>query len=188
MNAKSGTAAIILPMLVAAGIATWLALGHSRSHGTRAVTRVGTDRQQAVVNNESNASASSEHETLTGEVSIDPASQETTRTVIVYYFHHGARCDACLTIEEYAEEVVQTDFFDAVQEGRLEWRPVNIEEMGNEHYQEEFELERQSVVLADLSGGTLARWKNLPEVWDLLDDQEAFQAYVSQEIWDFLGE
>ncbi|UCD30140.1 MAG: hypothetical protein JSV03_06630, partial [Planctomycetota bacterium] len=79
------------------------------------------------------------------------------------------------------------DFVAALQEGRLEWRAVNIDLAGNEHFEEDFKLQHQSVVLVKIANHKTTGWKNLAKVWDLLDNKEAFQKYISKEVSEFIG-
>ena len=44
----------------------------------------------------------------------------------------------------------------------------------------------RSVVLAEFVEGECVRWRNLPDVWDLVSDEGAFIAYVQNETRAFL--
>jgi hypothetical protein len=107
--------------------------------------------------------------------------------VIAYYFHRTVRCHTCLAIEEEAHEAIENGFFDELEAGRLEWRAVNIEEPGNEHFETDFGLESQSLVLVGVRGETVQRWEILPRVWELVEDPYGFQEYVWAEVMEFLG-
>jgi hypothetical protein len=107
---------------------------------------------------------------------------------IVYYFHRTARCRTCLTIEAYTHDAVQAYFADALANGELEWRSVNIEEPGNEHFETDFGLDRQAVVLVETAGDQMLRWKDLPEVWALVSDKASFQEYIAGGVSAFLEE
>jgi hypothetical protein len=66
-----------------------------------------------------------------------PASQiavtSHNATVIAYYFHGTFRCSTCRTIEQYSHEAIQMYFAKELGNGRLEFRPVNIDEPENKH-------------------------------------------------------
>jgi len=113
--------------------------------------------------------------------SIDPGPR-----VVVYFFHPARRCEPCNTIEAWAREAVHNGFPEALRDGRLEWRAVDYEEPGNEHYAEEYGLFTSSVVLVWHEGGESTRWKNLQDVWHRLGDREAFSSYVHGEVAAFL--
>ncbi len=50
--------------------------------------------------------------------------------IVVYYFHGNARCPTCYKLENFAKSVVETDFANAIKDGKLEWKTVNVEEPG----------------------------------------------------------
>ena len=106
--------------------------------------------------------------------------------LLVYYFHTNVRCPSCLKIEDLTRRTVDQWFDGPVREGLVAWRPVNIEEAGNEHFIDEYELTVKSVVIVDWRDGRAARWKNLGRVWELLDDDEAFVTYVRDEVGAWL--
>lgn len=107
--------------------------------------------------------------------------------VIAYYFHGTFRCPSCRRIELYTQEALETAFADALRDGRLEWRVLNVDEPDNAHYINDYKLYTRSVVLSDLRDGKEVRWKNLDRVWRLLGDKEAFLDYVRGEVAAYLG-
>ena len=113
-------------------------------------------------------------------------SSDATPRLIAYYFYGMRRCATCRRIETYTEEALQNGFTDDIEQGRLEWRPVNVEEPGNEHYMKDYELYTKSVVLVKGIGGRQARWKNLERIWDLNTDKDAFQTYIREETLAYL--
>lgn len=107
--------------------------------------------------------------------------------LVAYYFHRTLRCAACLSIEKQAHEAIELAYNADLAAGTLEWRAVNIEEPGNEHFESDFELQTQSLVLAETAvDGQVTRWKLLPKVWEFLEDPPAFQEYVIAEVAMFL--
>lgn len=107
--------------------------------------------------------------------------------VIAYYFHGNFRCETCRRIEAYAREAVEDAFADELANGTLEWRVVNVEERGNGHYVDDFQLVTRSLVLVAPGSEGPNAWKNLQEVWSLVRDKQAFQQYVRDEVLAFLG-
>ncbi len=102
--------------------------------------------------------------------------------VIVYYFHGNMRCKTCRTIESYAKQAVETGFPQDLQDGHVEWKVVNVDQPANDHYVEDFQLTTRSVVLERLINDKREEWNNLPRVWELVRDKEAFQQYIQDEI------
>ena len=106
---------------------------------------------------------------------------------MAYYFHGNVRCATCRTIEAYAHEAVTGGFPSEMDDGRIQWRVVNVEDSGNRHFVDDFQLTTRSVVLVDLLDGRQAKWKNLADVWNHVRDKDAFLTYVRQEVRDYLG-
>ena len=107
--------------------------------------------------------------------------------VVAIYFHGNARCATCRKIEAYADEAIAQGFVDELASGRLAWRVVNIEEPGNKHFIEDFQLVTRSVVLVEYRDGEVVRWENLEKVWQLVRSKDRFFGYVEGETREFLG-
>lgn len=105
----------------------------------------------------------------------------------VYYFHRTLRCQTCLKIEALARQTIQDNFADALATGRMCWQAVNIEVDGNEHFERDFSLQTQSLILAEYADDRCVRWKLLPEVWDLVGSELAFTEYICRELYEFGG-
>ena len=108
--------------------------------------------------------------------------------VVAIYFHGNVRCATCRKIESYADEAVQLGFPEALEEGALAWRVVNVDEADNAHFIQDFQLVTRSVVLAEYSEGKVVRWENLDRVWQLVRSKERFVDYIQSETREFLGE
>jgi len=109
-------------------------------------------------------------------------SPGTDHKVIAYYFYTTRRCPSCKKIEAYSDEAIRTGYVDQLKKGLLEWRVVNTDEPGNEHYVDDYQLYTKSLVLSHVEGGKQTKWKNLDKVWELLGDKDGFMKYVQDEI------
>ena len=107
--------------------------------------------------------------------------------VIVYYFHGEQRCPTCLKIEALSSEAVQTGFAGELDEGRVVWKVVNYEKPENAHFVQEFELYTKSLIVVKTVNGKMVEWKNLPEIWELVNDDAAFIKYVKGEVSAYLN-
>lgn len=112
---------------------------------------------------------------------------EAPRKFIAYYFHRTVRCPTCLSIEEQSREAIYLAYSGELSAGTLEWQAVNLEEPGNEHFEDNFGLQSQSLVLVLTVGEQVTRWKLLPKTWELVEDPHEFQEYVVSEVARFLG-
>ncbi len=117
-----------------------------------------------------------------------PTASREGRRVVAYYFHTTQRCVTCRMIETFAHEAIETGFADDLEDGRLVWLPVNVQEPDNEQFIQDYQLTSKAVVLVEMAGEEQTRWKNLDQVWFLVRDKKAFQAYIQKETRDFLGE
>ena len=166
MNGRT-IARIVLLLFVAAGLAYMV------------VTELHTGPGEAV--------------TVDPAVTSDPAGTADSSTVpddrvIVYYFHGNKRCNTCRAIEAYTEEAVNIWFGDEIRSGKLDFRVVNVEEPGNEHFVDDYELSTRSVVLVAIRDGRETKWSRLDRVWQLVRDREAFVEYITDNTNTFLAE
>ena len=90
-----------------------------------------------------------------------PAAADPARKVVAYYFHGKVRCSTCVKIEMYTDQTLTAAFPGELASGLLEWKPVNVNTQGNEHYTTDYQLYTKSVVLSELVNGKERRWKNL---------------------------
>jgi hypothetical protein len=115
------------------------------------------------------------------------AVQSVDGRVVVYYFHGRIRCVSCNKIEALAKKTIGETFAAPLKEGRLAQVVVDVDKPGNEHFVKDYALAGSAVVLVDGRPGAGGRWKNLPDVWTLLDDEAAFSKYVREHVAAFLG-
>jgi hypothetical protein len=97
---------------------------------------------------------------------------------VVYYFHGTKRCHTCRTIEALTREAVESAYSSELAAGAVELRTVNVDEPENEHFVSDYELSMRSVVLVEVVDGVEKRWQRLDEVWQLVDDRDAFVDYI----------
>lgn len=116
-----------------------------------------------------------------------PSPERVPRRVVrVTYFHSSTRCISCYKIEALAESAVRATFAEGVATGDVEWRAINVEEPGNEHYIDDYKLFTKSVVVSELVDGQEVRFKILDRVWRLLGDEQAFTRYVVDEVASYV--
>ena len=119
----------------------------------------------------------------TGIVATGPSKPN---RVVAYYFHVTARCTTCRMIQAYTEEALATGFRDVLAAGDLEWCPINIQRPENRHFVQDYQLYARSVVIARFRDGQQVEWKNLEDVWDLLESKPAFVNYVQRQVREYL--
>ena len=104
------------------------------------------------------------------------------------YFHTTARCPTCHTIEELSARAVNLNFENELKTGKVVWRVINVDALENKHYNKDYQLYTKSLIISEMKGGKEVRWKNLEKVWHYVRDDEKFDAYVKDEITDWLKE
>ena len=65
---------------------------------------------------------------------------------------------------------------------------MNVEEKGNEHFVNDYQLYSKSLVLSLTRNGEEVRHKNLTKIWEHVRNKEKYINYVKNEISTFLGE
>jgi hypothetical protein len=127
----------------------------------------------------------------TGTVDVNPAensqpSDTNDFQFIVYYFHGDVRCATCHKLEAYAKETLDTYFADALAEGKIVWKPVNVDEPQNRHFIKDYSLVTKSVVLSKVRQGKELAWQNLDRIWQKVGDKQGYIEYVRDSISKFV--
>jgi len=81
--------------------------------------------------------------------------------VIAYYFHGSFRCPTCHKLEQYSKEAIGGNFKDEIAKGALEFKTINVEEKGNEHFVNDYQLYTRSLVISKIEDGKETQHKNL---------------------------
>ena len=105
-----------------------------------------------------------------------------------YYFIGKKRCDSCINIQKYIEEVLKEKYGKLLENGTMIWQVVDIDEKQNEHYYKDFELKFRTVVLELMNDGEPGEFYRLDEVWDLEGDEAEFKKFIVENIDFCLGE
>jgi len=108
--------------------------------------------------------------------------------VVAYYFHGTMRCPTCHKLEQYSKEAIETNFKDALASGKLEFKVVNVEDKGNEHYGNDYQLYTKALVLSLVKNGKEAKWMNLDKIWEYVGNKQRFIDYVKSGVADLLKE
>lgn len=115
------------------------------------------------------------------------AAEETPSSKItVYYFHGSFRCITCINMEKYSKEAIETNLKGAISSGNLEFRTVNVEEKGNEHFVNDYQLYTKSLILSFVKDGKEIKSKNLDKIWQLARNKDKFIEYVTTEVNEFM--
>jgi len=116
------------------------------------------------------------------------AGNKPASRVTAYYFHGTFRCPTCYKLEQYSKEAIETNFKDALAAGKLEFKVINVEDKGNEHYANDYQLYTKSLILSLVKDDKQIKWKNLDKIWEYVGNRQRFLDYVKMEVDDFLKE
>lgn len=100
--------------------------------------------------------------------------------VEVYYLHATIRCVTCNTIEKMTRALVESQFGEALADGRILWREADFQQ--EEALAKRFEVVSSCVIVAGIRDGKETGYQRLDEVWTLLSDPPAFEKYVGDAI------
>ena len=106
--------------------------------------------------------------------------------VTAYYFHGSFRCYTCTNMEKFSREAIETNFKDVLASGKLEFKAVNVEDRGNEHFVNDYKLYTKSLILSMVKDGKEVKSKNLDKIWELARNKQKFIDYVASEINGFM--
>jgi len=70
----------------------------------------------------------------------------------------------------------------------LEFRAVNVDDKGNEHYASDYKLYTKSLILSLVKEGKQIKWKNLDKIWEYVGNKQRFIDYVKSGVADLLKE
>jgi len=121
-------------------------------------------------------------------ISLQPEPKVFNSKVIAYYFHGTHRCSTCLAIERYSREAIEKYFTKELREGKLEFKPINVEKQENRHFVKDYQLYTRSLIITLHKGDKQMKWKNLTEVWFYVRDKEKFFQYIKEEVEKLLQE
>ncbi len=107
--------------------------------------------------------------------------------VMVYYIHNNTRCINCIRFEQYTKDVINDVFAEQVKNGRLAFKMANYETSANSHYIKDYKLVTKAVIVSKMKNGKQTEWKNLDKIWELVNNEVAFKAYITDEVAVYLG-
>lgn len=101
-------------------------------------------------------------------------------------FHSNRRCFSCQTIEQFAQATLVEFFSEEMQEGKITFQSINVEEAGNEEIVQQYQARGSSLFINVIRNGE----NNISEetkVWQLVRDEEAYKKYFQEKIANLLN-
>lgn len=109
-----------------------------------------------------------------------PAGVSITRPdgVTVINFHGEKRCRTCIGIGDLARKTLDDEFKTEERAGRVRWEHINYDDPANAHFVKDYGLVSSTVLVTLWKDGKEVKWSRLDGVWDHVDDEPTFRAYV----------
>ncbi|HSP44116.1 MAG TPA: nitrophenyl compound nitroreductase subunit ArsF family protein [Luteolibacter sp.] len=107
--------------------------------------------------------------------------------VVMTYFLLGKRCTTCRILEAFTKATAEQDFADELASHRLVFRVIDTEQPAHRHYLKDYQLTTKTVIISRRLDGKETEWKDMEKVWDLVDEETAFRAYLGEQIREYLG-
>jgi len=125
---------------------------------------------------------------IAGEGIAEDSETNKKASVAVYYFHGNFRCANCRNLEQYSKEAIEKHFKDELVSGKVVFKVINVEEKGNEHFVNDYQLYTKSLVISLVKTGKEVKSKNLAKIWEYLKNKPKFYQYIKEEIDTYLNE
>jgi hypothetical protein len=116
------------------------------------------------------------------KVEVQPAEK-----VQVYAFHSAKRCYSCVTMGQYTKETVEEFFQKELEEGKVEFKEINVDSPENKEMARKFKAVGSSLFINAIINGQ-DNIKEEVQVWRLLNNEKAFSNYLSTRIRETIGE
>ncbi len=119
-------------------------------------------------------------------VSINFAfSQNKSNVIEVLYFHATMRCNGCMTIEDFTQKSINTNFQNEMKNGKIILKSIDFQQTENEHFAEKYKFESQELILSKKVNGKEVKWKKLDKIWDFSSNYSKYEKYIKKEIEKF---
>ncbi|MBF0432145.1 MAG: hypothetical protein HQK83_12750 [Fibrobacteria bacterium] len=121
--------------------------------------------------------------------SFGPELAESTNAPVQlrYFFSNSHRCASCKKIENLTKRAVQENFAQELENGTMSFLLVDMDKDEHKPLIEKYKLFTKSVVVSVYDNGKEVKWQNLEKIWTLLNNEEAFKAYIAKEVKSFLS-
>lgn len=97
--------------------------------------------------------------------------------------HATTRCPTCLTMERLTGELLDEEFSELVQSGRIVFREINYELPEANDFADEYKVATAAVVLVNIRNGKTVAGINLAnEAWKLHTDAPEFKRMLREQI------
>jgi hypothetical protein len=111
----------------------------------------------------------------------EPIKNDSVR-IDVLYFHATIRCTGCLAIEELTESTMKDLYAKELKDSSITYSSLDFLAEGNEHFQDDYKFDVQTLIISKKVNGKEVKWKNLERIWDLYSNPGNYAKYLESEI------
>lgn len=122
-----------------------------------------------------------------GDKQPSPVAVTRPDGVTVINFHGEKRCRTCIGIGTMARKTLDEEFAAEEKAGKVRWEHINYDEPANARFVKDYGLVSSTVLVTLWKDGREVKWNRLDGVWDHVDDEPTFRAYVAQGVRDLLN-
>ncbi len=109
-------------------------------------------------------------------------AQENKARIDVMYFHATTRCHGCIVIEENTKNSINTLYEKQLKDSTITLTSIDFLQPENEHFQDDYKFESQTLILSKKVNGKEVKWVNLDKIWDYSSDYNKYKNYIEEEI------
>ena len=101
--------------------------------------------------------------------------------LMVYAAHATQRCYSCSLIEQYAKELLDDEFGDLLETGRIDVQSIDYSK--NTPFARQYDIASSTLILVRIEAGREHAFVRLDDVWTHLNNRDAFMDYVRNAIY-----
>jgi hypothetical protein len=126
-------------------------------------------------------------EAATDEISYGQLGQLTDGQTMLVLFHNKKRCYQCLQMEQFVSELINEKFQDAVDEQKLAFKTLIMDDPENRALVEQFGIFAATLVLMEFKNDQLTYARILPEATELYRNEVDFKQYLNKELSEIVA-
>lgn len=122
-----------------------------------------------------------------GNNSKNLAQKNPAEKIQIFLFHSTNRCYSCVTAGEYTKKLLEEDFSQELNSGKIEFREINIDLAENKDLTNKFKASGTSLFINSIIDGE-DNIKEDAQIWRLVSNEKSFSDYLSKKIRSIISE
>lgn len=133
------------------------------------------------LNQNKSSSSSVKNSNLKNQEEVKSENFKPAEKIQVFVFHSTNRCHSCITMGKYTKETLEEKFQTELQNGKIEFREINVDLPENKELAQKFKAVGSSLFINAIIDGK----DNIQEeaqAWRFLGDQKVFSDYLQKKL------